>query len=54
MIVEADLAWPARGIAVLLPDREALAPAFTAAGWQVFTENAPDPAEAIVNALSED
>ena len=52
VLAEAELAWPAHGIAVLLPDQEAHAAAFAAAGWQMFTENAPNPAEAVVNTLA--
>ena len=54
VIAEAELAWPAHGIAVLLPDQETHAAAFTAAGWRVFTENAPNPAETIARALDGD
>ena len=52
VVAEAELAWPAHGIAVLLPDQEASAAAFTAAGWQVFTENTPNPDETITRALA--
>ena len=44
MIAKAELAWPVHGIAIVLPDQEAHVPAFAAAGWQVFTENTPNPA----------
>ena len=54
VIAEAELAWPAHGIAVLLPDQEAPAAAFAAAGWQVFTENTPNPDETIARALAGD
>ena len=52
VIAEAELAWPAHGVAVLLPDQETPAAAFAAAGWQVFTENTPNPDETITRALA--
>ena len=52
VIAEAELAWPAHGIAVLLPDQEAHAPAFTAAGWRVFESDDEDLGEAIASVLA--
>ena len=52
VIAEAELAWPAHGVAVLLPDRETHAPAFTAAGWQVFESDDEDLDEALASALA--
>lgn len=45
VVAEAELAWEANRIAVLLPDREQ--PAFAAAGWRVFSADDPDLAAAL-------
>ena len=40
---EAELAWPDRRIVVLLPEQEAFAAAFVAAGWEVFFPRSWNP-----------
>lgn len=52
VLAEAELAWPASQVAVLLPGRETDAAAFEAAGWQVFAAVAADAAPAVAAALS--
>ena len=54
VIAEAELAWPAHGVAVLLPDQEAPAAAFTAAGWRVFDSDDEDLREAIASVLAKE
>ena len=49
---EAELAWPAAQVAVLLADRETDAAAFRAAGWQVFAAGTADALPAVAAALS--
>ena len=51
VLAEAELAWPAAQVAVLLADRETDAAAFRTAGWQVFAADAAD-APAVAAALS--
>ena len=54
VVAEAELAWPAHGISVLLPDQEALAAAFAAAGWQVFESDDEDLREAVASGLAKE
>ena len=54
MIAEAELAWPAHGVAVLLPDQEAHAAAFTAAGWRVFESDDEALREALARVLAKE
>ena len=54
ILAEAELGWPARRVAVLLPDREADAAVFDAAGWRTFTSGAGDLAETIAKLLAGD
>ena len=54
VIAEAELAWPAHGVAVLLPDQEAYAAAFTSAGWRVFKSDDRDIREAIASVLAKE
>jgi len=49
IIATAELAWEEDRLAVLLPDQITAQPAFTDAGWQVFS---PDQMPAILNALT--
>ena len=54
ILAEAELGWPARRVAVLLPGREADATAFDAAGWRTFTSGTDDLAETIARPLAGD
>ena len=51
VLAEAELAWPAQNVAVLLPDQEVHVAPFEQAGWQVVTSSADNLADAIANAL---
>ena len=50
---EAELAWPAAQVAVLLAGRETDAAAFRAAGWQVFAAGTENLAERLAGVFDE-
>ena len=51
VIAEAELAWPQRQVAVLLPEQREWATAFDVAGWRVFEAGAEKLGEAVAAAL---
>jgi len=52
VIAEAELAWPDRRIAILLPVQGGSAAAFAGAGWRVFDSDDDTLCEAIADALA--
>lgn len=52
VIAEAELAWPDRRIAILLPVQGGSAAAFAGAGWRVFDSDDDTLCEAIAGALA--
>ena len=52
VIAEAELAWPERQVAVLLPEQREWATAFEAEGWRVIHFGSDDLSAAVVAALS--
>ena len=53
VIAEAELAWPERQVAVLLPEQREWASAFEAEGWRVIHCGSDDLAAAVAAALNE-
>lgn len=51
VLAEAELAWPERNIAVLLPEQRESRPTFEQAGWQVFDGEMEDGVDALAASL---
>ena len=51
VVAEAELAWPSRSTAVLLPNQDHHRMHFEQAGWQVFTADAENLSDAFVDTL---
>ena len=51
VLAEAELAWPERNVAVLLPEQWDSIPTFENAGWQVFFDETEDRIDALATSL---